>query len=105
MIINPKFNKILVKEIREEKSPGGIIMPVVQDYRAQCYGEVIAVGPGRITEHGVTIPICVKVGDKVTISMNITSKIKVDGIEFWVVPDSEVICTHTEEETCQTPQA
>jgi chaperonin GroES len=94
MSLKPKFNKILVREIREEITPGGIIVPITQDFKATAYGVVSAVGPGRITEHGITIPVCVKEGDKVTISMNVTSKIKDDGIEYWVVPDSEVICVH-----------
>jgi chaperonin GroES len=103
MIPSLKFNKIMVREIKEEKTPGGIIMPVLQDFKSQSYGVVIAVGPGRTTEYGVTIPVCVKPGDKVTISMNVTAKIKVDGVEYWVVPDSEVICVHDPEPELTTP--
>ena len=100
--INPKFNKIIVKEIREEKSPGGIIMPVVHE-KYVGYGVVIAVGPGRTTEYGVIIPCCVVPGDKITFSMNVVTKITIDGIEYWVMPDQEVIVTH-EEEVCQSQQ-
>jgi chaperonin GroES len=92
--IKPVYNKIVVKEIKEEKSPGGIIMPVIQDNKFTAYGVVLAAGPGRVSESGQVLPVCVKEGDKVTISLNVTTTMKVDGGEVWIVPDSEVICIH-----------
>jgi chaperonin GroES len=97
-MIKPKFNKIVVKEAIEERTKSGLIL-VHQEGRFTGNGVVVAVGPGRTTESGITIPVCVAVGAKVTFSLNVCTRIKVDGVEYLVMPDQEVICEHVDEET------
>jgi chaperonin GroES len=94
-MIKPVYNKIVIKEIKEDVSPGGIIMPVVQENKYTAYGEVLAAGPGRITESGHLIECCVKVGDKVTFGLTGgNQRAKSDGIDVWVIADHEVLWIH-----------
>jgi chaperonin GroES len=61
--IRPLYDKVLIKRVEDEvKTPGGIIIPEAAKEKAQT-GEVIAVGQGRVTPEGKTIPMQVKKGD------------------------------------------
>jgi chaperonin GroES len=63
--IRPLHDRVLVKRFEsEDVTPSGIIIPDAAKEKAQT-GSVIAVGAGRITPEGKTIPLDVKVGDKV----------------------------------------
>lgn len=63
--IRPLFDRVLVKRLaHEEKTAGGIIIPDVAKEKGQ-QGEVVAVGTGRLAQDGKTMPMQVKVGDKV----------------------------------------
>jgi|SRR5271157_1190060 len=97
-MITPKYNKVVIREIKEEVTVGGIIMPVIQDSKYTAFGEVLAVGPGRMLDSGVINPCCTVPGEKVTFGLAGGSmKLKVDGVEYWVIPDHEIICGHPEE--------
>ena len=61
--IRPLYDKVLIKRIEDEtKTPGGIIIPEAAKEKAQT-GKVVAVGKGKVTEDGKTIPMQVKKGD------------------------------------------
>ncbi len=61
----PLQDRILVKRIDEEnKTAGGIIIPDSAKEKPQ-EGEVIAVGKGKVTEDGKTLPLDVKQGDRI----------------------------------------
>lgn len=64
--IRPLYDRILVKRIegQEEKTAGGIILPDAAQEKAQT-GVVVAVGSGRRTDSGQTLPMAVSVGDTV----------------------------------------
>ena len=64
--LRPIFDRILIRRLEsaEEKSAGGIIIPDAAKEKSQI-GEVIAVGPGRLSHEGALIPVSVKKGDKV----------------------------------------
>ena len=63
--IKPLHDRVLVKRIEmEDKTKGGIIIPDAAKDKGQT-GEVIAVGQGRTTQEGKTIPMAVKIGDVV----------------------------------------
>lgn len=63
--MRPLGDRVLIKRRRqEEKTAGGIIIPDVAQEKGQT-GEVIAIGAGRITPDGKTVPMQVKVGDVV----------------------------------------
>jgi chaperonin GroES len=63
--IRPLHDRVLVKRLESEDiTPSGIIIPDAAKEKAQT-AKVIAVGPGRMTPEGKTIPVDVKVGDTV----------------------------------------
>ncbi len=64
--IHPLSDRVLIRrqELQEEKTAGGIIIPDAAKEKSQI-GEVIAVGPGRISPDGKLHPMAVKQGDKV----------------------------------------
>jgi len=63
--IQPLYDRILVERVEEEETtPGGIVIPSTAKEKAQ-EGKVLAVGVGRITAEGKTVPLAVKEGDRV----------------------------------------
>ena len=76
--IKPMGDRVLVKSLdAQETIKGGIIIPDTAKEKPQ-EGEVLAVGPGRVTEDGKTIPMEVKVGDKVVYAKYGGTEIKDD---------------------------
>lgn len=63
--IRPLYDRILVERVEEdEKTPGGLVIPSTAKEKAQV-GKVLAIGAGRVTPEGKTMPLAVKVGDHV----------------------------------------
>jgi len=63
--IRPLYDRIVIQRLAEdEKTPGGILIPSTAKEKAQV-GKVLAVGTGRMTPEGKTLPMVVKVGDQV----------------------------------------
>lgn len=63
--IRPLYDRILVERVEEdEKTPGGLVIPSTAKEKAQI-GKVLAIGAGRLTPEGKTMPLAVKVGDQV----------------------------------------
>jgi chaperonin GroES len=61
--LKPLYDRVLIKRIEmEDKTPGGIIIPDAAKEKAQT-GKVVAVGQGRVTPEGKTVPMAVKAGD------------------------------------------
>jgi chaperonin GroES len=91
MTLTPLRDRILVRRIEEaEQRRGGIIIPDTAKEKPQ-QGQVVAVGKGRITEDGKTIPVDVKVGDTILFGKYAGSEIKLDGEELLIVREDEVL--------------
>ena len=92
MKVRPLADRVLVKPLEEaaEKSAGGIIIPDTAKEKPQK-GEVIAVGPGRVTEDGKTVPMNVRVGDKVLYGKYAGTEVKVDGEEHLIMPEGDIL--------------
>lgn len=90
--IKPLGDRVLIKELEAAeggKTAGGIIIPdTVKEDRGAKRGEVMAVGPGRM-EDSKTIPMSVKVGDKVLYQWGDT--VKIGETEYVVVSESNII--------------
>jgi chaperonin GroES len=90
--IKPLHDRVLIREhadTQEKKTSSGIIIPVtVNEEKNGRRGEVLAVGGGR-SENGKTIPMSVKVGDKVLFQWG--DKITLDGEDYFLVKDSEIL--------------
>jgi len=90
MQFRPLHDRVVVKRIdAEEKTAGGIIIPDTAKEKPQ-QGEVIAVGPGGRDETGKLIPIDLKVGDRVLFGKWSGTDVKLDGVEYLIMKESDV---------------
>ncbi len=91
--IIPLGDRVLVKPVSPEdkKSKAGIIIPETVDKKRPEQGEVIAVGAGRVTDDGKTIPMKIKVGDRIIFSEYGPDEIKVDGEEYFILREDNVL--------------
>lgn len=97
MVLKPLADRVVVKPIQaEEKTKGGIVLPDTAKDKPQ-EGEVIAVGTGRILDNGTKIPLEVKVGDRVVYSKYSGSEIKIDGEEYLIIRESEILAIRQKE--------
>jgi chaperonin GroES len=89
--LQPLADRLVVKPTqKEEMTKGGIYLPDTAKEKPQ-EGEVIAVGPGRMTDDGKRIPLDVKVGDRVIYSKYGGSEIKIDDVEMIILRESDVL--------------
>ena len=91
MKIRPLHDRLIVKrEAEERKSPGGIVIP---DTAAEkpVLGKVIAVGKGKILENGQVRAPDIKVGDKILFGKYGGTEVKVEGDEFVVMREEDVM--------------
>ena len=87
----PLHDRILVRRIEEgETTRGGIIIPDSAKEKPQ-EGEVISTGKGRITDDGKTFPLAVKEGDRVLFGKYSGTEIKIDGEDFIIMKEEEVL--------------
>jgi chaperonin GroES len=91
MNVKPLADRILVKPLEaEEKTKGGIIIPDNAKEKPQK-GEVVAVGPGKIADNGQKIVMELKKGDKVLYGKYSGTEVTVDGQEYLIVKESDVL--------------
>jgi len=89
--IRPLQDRILVKRLdSEEKTKGGIIIPDAAKEKPQ-EGEVIAVGNGKVLDNGTKHPLDVKVGDRILFSKYSGSEVKIDGEEYSIMREDDVL--------------
>lgn len=89
--IKPLHDRVILKRIEEgEQVRGGIIIPDTAKEKPQ-EGEVIAVGEGKRTEDGKRIPLDVQAGDRVLFGKYSGSEIKVDGEEYLIMREDEIL--------------
>jgi chaperonin GroES len=89
--IKPLADRLVVKPIeREEKTKSGLILPDTAKEKPQ-EGEVVAVGPGKMSDEGTRIAMDVKVGDLVIYAKYGGMEIKLDGEELMILRESDVL--------------
>ncbi len=89
--LTPLHDRLLVRRIEEGESiRGGIIIPDTAKEKPQ-EGEVIAVGKGKINEEGKVRPLDVKAGDHILFGKYSGTEIKLDGEEFLIMREEEVL--------------
>jgi chaperonin GroES len=97
MKFRPLHDRVVVKRIdAEEKSAGGIIIPDTAKEKPH-QGEVIAVGPGGRDETGKLLPIDVKTGDRVLFGKWSGTEVKIDGVEYLIMKESDIMGVLTEQ--------
>jgi chaperonin GroES len=92
MNIRPLYDRIVVKRIEDstEKTASGLFIPDSAKEKPQ-EGEVIAVGAGKRNDDGKLIPLDVKAGDRILFGKYSGSDIKLDGDEFLIMREDEVL--------------
>jgi chaperonin GroES len=89
--VRPLHDRILVRRLTEdEKTAGGIIIPESAKEKPQR-GEIVAVGKGRITEDGKTMPLDVKAGDRVLFGKYSGTELKLDGKEYLMMREEDIL--------------
>jgi chaperonin GroES len=87
----PLHDRILVKRVEEEEvRRGGIIIPDTAKEKPQ-EGKVIAVGPGKVSDEGKTIPLQVKAGDRILFGKYSGSEVKIDDDEYLILREEDVL--------------
>ncbi len=89
--MKPLQDRILVKRLEEkEVKKGGIIIPDTAKEKPQ-EGEVVAVGPGKVTEDGKRQPMEVKAGDKILFGKYSGSEVKLEDEEYLIMREEDVL--------------
>jgi chaperonin GroES len=92
MNIRPLQDRIIVERVEEEtKTAGGIIIPDTVSKEKPQEGKVIAAGKGKVTPEGKVLPLDVKVGDLVLFGKYAGSEIKVDGVEYLIMREDDIL--------------
>ena len=91
MNFRPLHDRVLVQPLDgEEKTAGGIIIPDTAKEKPS-EGKVIAVGPGAKTEDGKILTMEVKVGDLVLFGKWSGTEVKIDGVEYSIMKESDIM--------------
>lgn len=91
MKLKPLSDRILVKPVEiEEKTESGIIVPDTAKEKPMR-GEVIAVGSGKMTEDGKTLPMHVKKGDIVMYGKYSGTEFKMDKQDYLILNESDIL--------------
>ncbi len=87
----PLHDRILVRRVEEaETTRGGIIIPDTAKDKPQ-EGEVISAGKGKVNEDGKVFPLAVKEGDRILFGKYAGTEIKLDGEDFVIMREEEVL--------------
>jgi chaperonin GroES len=91
MNLRPLQDRIIVKRVEEETmTAGGLYIPETAKEKPQ-QGEVVAVGKGKRAENGTVHPIDLKVGDKVLFGKYAGSEVKLDGNDFLIMREDDIL--------------
>ena len=91
MEFRPLHDRVVIERIEAEaKTAGGIIIPDTAQEKPQ-QGKVSAVGPGGRDESGKLVPIDVKVGDRILFGKWSGTEVKIDGVEYLIMKESDIM--------------
>ncbi len=89
--LQPLGDRIIVRAMeKEEVTKSGIVLPDTAKEKPQ-EGEVLAVGPGKLTDDGQRLAMDVKVGDKVIYAKYAGTEVKIDDQEYLILRESDVL--------------
>jgi chaperonin GroES len=91
MKFRPLHDRVVIERIdADAKSAGGIIIPDTAQEKPH-QGKVMGVGPGGRDEAGKLIPIDLKVGDHVLFGKWSGTEVKIDGVDYLIMKESDVM--------------
>jgi len=89
--VKPLRDRVLVRRIEEqEQKVGGIIVPDSAKEKP-LQAEVVAVGSGRVLDNGERLPMSLKAGDKVLVGKWSGTEVKIDGEEYLILKEDEIL--------------
>ena len=92
MKLQPLNDHIFLEPLEEEKiTKFGIVLPETAEKEKPIKGRVVAVGPGKLDEHGKRVPMSVKVGDKVLFKKYGPDELEVDGKKYLVGEEADIL--------------
>jgi chaperonin GroES len=90
MKIKPLADRVVIKPSpAEEKTKGGIILPDTAKEKP-VVGEVVAIGPGKVTDDGKKVLLEVKVGDKVLYGKYSGTEVTIEGEEYLIMREADI---------------
>jgi chaperonin GroES len=94
--LRPLGDRLVVEHVEQaDKSAGGVFLPDTAKEKPQ-EGKVLAVGSGRTLDNGTKLPMDVKAGDKIIFSKYSGSEVKIDGKEYLIVSEKDVLAVFTD---------
>jgi chaperonin GroES len=89
--LRPLHDRILVKRLEEQDvKRGSIVIPDTAKEKPQ-EGQIVAVGAGRVTDEGKSIPLAVKAGDRILFGKYSGSEITLDREEYLIMKEEDVL--------------
>lgn len=90
MNLKPLADRVIVRPLEaEEKTAGGLYIPDTAKEKPM-QGEVVAVGPGKISDEGKTLAMEVKTGDKVLYGKYSGTEVTVDGTDYLIMRETDI---------------
>ncbi|HEX4012459.1 MAG TPA: co-chaperone GroES [Candidatus Cybelea sp.] len=91
MNLKPMFDNVVIEHVeQDDKTAGGIFLPDTAKEKPQ-EGIIRAIGSGRVTDKGSVVDMHVKVGDRVIYRKYSGSEVKVDGVEYLIIPEKDIL--------------
>ena len=91
MSYKPLGDRVIIEqEVAEAKTESGIVLPDTAQEKPQL-GTIVAVGPGRVTDDGKTVPMSVKKGDVVIFAKYGGTELKDGGKDFLIIKESDIL--------------
>ena len=90
MKIKPLADRVVINPApADEKTKGGIILPDTAKEKP-VIGEIVAIGPGKVTDDGKKVPPEVKVGDKVLYGKYSGTEVTIEGDEYLIMREADI---------------
>ena len=91
LTLKPLDDRVVIEVLdAEEKTAGGILLPDTAKQKPQ-QGKIIAAGPGKLSDKGARLALAVKVGDTVLFGKYSGSDVEVNGKEYKILRESEIL--------------
>ncbi len=104
MTIKPLVDRVVIKQVEaEETTKSGIILTAAAQEKPSI-AEIVAVGPGGLVD-GKEVKMFVKVGDKVLISKYSGTEVKIDGVEYSIVRQDDILAVVEDTPAKAAPKA
>ena len=91
MNVRPIGDRVIVRRVEaDQKTKGGIVLPDTAKEKPKD-GKVVAVGPGKTLDNGETSSMSLNEGDKVIFSSYAGTEVKIDGEEYLIMKEDDVL--------------